>query len=178
MAHRHADLHAIAWRAMLAYGLEPAFPPAALAEVAAMHDPASDAAIADLRDQLWFSIDNDDSRDLDQLTVAERLPAGAVRLRVAIADVDALVAAGSAVDGHARRNTTSVYTAAQIFPMLPERLSTDLTSLSDGEDRLAVVTELDVDDKGTVLRSTVARAAGIDAQLRFCLLYTSDAADE
>ncbi|MEO6029105.1 MAG: RNB domain-containing ribonuclease [Candidatus Binatia bacterium] len=157
MAHRHADLHAIAWRAMLAYGLEPAFPPAALAEVATMHAPASDAVVADQRALLWFSIDNDDSRDLDQLTVAERLPSGAVRLQVAIADVDALVAVGSAVDGHARRNTTSVYTAAQIFPMLPERLSTDLTSLSDGEDRLAVITELDVDDAGTVLRSTVLR---------------------
>ena len=97
----------------------------------------------DLRALPWCSIDNDDSRDLDQLTVAR----GAARRRravlVAIADVDALVRAGRAVDAHARHNTTSVYTAARIFPMLPERLSTDLTSLAPREDRLAVVIEFD-----------------------------------
>ncbi len=159
MPRRHADLTAIAWRAMVAYGLEPAFPPAALDEIAELRGPAvADAAIGDLRRLPWFSIDNDDSRDLDQLTAAEPLADGAVRLRVAIADVDALVAPGSAVDGHAGRNTTSVYTAARIFPMLPERLSTDLTSLAEGEDRVAVVTEIDVDGGGEVLRSALSRA--------------------
>ena len=88
------------------------------------------ASIRDLTDLLWASIDNDDSRDLDQLTVAETLPGDAVKIRVAVADVDALVKDGSAIDAHARHNTTSVYTAARIFPMLPEKLSTDLTSLN------------------------------------------------
>ena len=78
-----------------------------------------------------MSIDNDDTRDLDQLSVAEPLAGGAVKLLVAVADVDATVAEGSAIDGHARANTTSVYTVAEIFPMLPERLSTDLTSLGE-----------------------------------------------
>ena len=157
---RHADLAAIAARAMREHGLEPAFPPAALAEVARLAGPAiaDGTGVADLRALRWFSIDNDDSRDLDQLSVAEPLADGAVRLRVAIADVDALVAPGSAVDAHAHRNTTSVYTAARIFPMLPERLSTDLTSLADGADRVAVVTEIEVDRAGAIVRGSVARA--------------------
>ena len=160
MARRHADLGAIAWRAMLTYGLEPAFSPAAEAEIAVLRGPATtaDAAIADLRQLLWFSIDNDDSRDLDQLTMAEALAGGVVRLRVAIADVDALVARGSAVDAHARHNTTSVYTAARIFPMLPERLSTDLTSLNADADRLAIVSDMDVDPAGAIVRADVSRA--------------------
>jgi exoribonuclease-2 len=160
MARRHADLGAIAWRAMLTYGLEPAFSPAAEAELATLRGPAVVAGpgIADLRALPWFSIDNDDSRDLDQLTVAEPLADGVVRLRVAIADVDALVARDSAIDAHAQHNTTSVYTAARIFPMLPERLSTDLTSLNADEDRLAVVTDIDVDTAGAIVRSAVSRA--------------------
>ena len=84
----------------------------------------------DLRHLLWASIDNDDSLDLDQLTVTEALPNKQVKLLVAIADVDAMVKKDSAIDEHARLNTTSVYTAGRIFPMLPEKLSTDLTSLS------------------------------------------------
>src|SRR5207244_5210542 len=96
----------------------------------------------DLRDRLWCSIDNDDSRDLDQLSVAEPLAAGQVKILVAVADVDTLVRRGSASDGHASTNTTSVYTAGGIFPMLPEELSTDLTSLNEGVDRLAIVIEM------------------------------------
>ena len=99
---------------------------------------------------MWCSIDNDDSRDLDQLTVAEQLPDGAVKILVAIADVDAIAKKGSAIDDHARNNTTSVYTAAEIFPMLPEKLSTDLTSLADGKERLAIVIEMVVGADGAV----------------------------
>src|ERR1051325_4625634 len=126
---------------MLERGLEPAFPPDAIRQVEAMDEPAvdSDASIRDLRSLAWCSIDNDDSRDLDQLTVAEDLGRDTARVLVAIADVDALVHKDSPVDQHARKNTTSVYTGVRIFPMLPERLSTDLTSLNDGEDRLVVL---------------------------------------
>ena len=116
-----------------------------------------------------MSIDNDDTRDLDQLSVAEPLAGGAVRLLVAVADVDATVAEGSAIDDHARANTTSVYTAAEIFPMLPERLSTDLTSLGEARDRLAVVVEMTVGPDGAVTglgRLPRARAEPGEARLR------------
>jgi exoribonuclease-2 len=155
-----SDLRAIAHQAMIDRGLEPDFPPEALQQLNGIPGPAREAAtsIRDLRKLLWCSIDNDTSRDLDQLTVAERLPDGRVKIMVAIADVDALVPSASPLDRHARTNTTSVYTAAEIFPMLPERLSTDLTSLADGEDRLAVVIEMIVAADGTVQESQVYRA--------------------
>ncbi len=157
--HRH-DLEAIARRAMTERGLEPDFPPAALAEAERLGPEAhdGDASVRDLRHLLWSSIDNDDTRDLDQLEVAEPLAADAVRVRIAIADVDALVRSGSAIDGHAQTNTTSVYTAARTFPMLPERLSTGLTSLNDGEDRLAVVVEMTVAADGAIAASDLYRA--------------------
>jgi exoribonuclease R len=101
--------------------------------------------VRDMRSLLWASIDNDDSRDLDQLTVAESTSGETVKIRVAIADVDSLVKNGSAIDEHARHNTTSVYTAAEIFPMLPERVSTDLTSLKPSQDHLSIVVETVVD---------------------------------
>ena len=128
--HR-ADLKAIARRAMIDRDLLPDFSEAVMAEVEGTTSPAieKDPQIRDLRGLLWASIDNDDSEDLDQLTVAEPLSGGAVKILVAIADVDAIVKKGTAVDGHAENNTTSVYTAAEIFPMLPEKFSTDLTSL-------------------------------------------------
>ena len=124
----------IAHEAMLQRGLLPDFSPAVIAETKRITQAAaaSGAAIRDLRGLLWASIDNDDSRDLDQLSVAEPVAGGAVKILVAIADVDALVKKDSAIDGHAWTNTTSVYTAAEIFPMLPEKLSTDLTSLGEG----------------------------------------------
>ena len=152
---RHRSiLRRIAERAMSERGLVPEFPPGALAELGGILGPASPADGArDLRDLLWCSIDNDDSRDLDQLTVAEVQPDGAVRVLVAVADVDALVEKRSALDDHARRNTTSVYTVAETFPMLPERLSTDLTSLNPGSDRLAVVIEMVLAEDGS-LRSS------------------------
>src|SRR5437867_3217785 len=128
-----SDLRAIARQAMTDRGLEPDFPPDAIQQLNGIRGPARETghAIRDLRTLFWCSIDNDSSRDLDQLTVAERLTAGRVKVLVAIADVDAIVKPVSPIDRHARTNTTSVYTAAEIFPMLPERLSTDLTSLNE-----------------------------------------------
>lgn len=153
-------LRAIARRAMTDRGLLPDFSPAALAQTEALGERVVETgpALRDLRDLTWVSIDNDDTRDLDQLSVAEPLAGGAVKLLVAVADVDATVAEGSAIDGHARANTTSVYTAAEIFPMLPERLSTDLTSLGEGRDRLAIVVEMAVGPDGAVTASDVYRA--------------------
>ena len=137
-------LQRIAHRVMLERGLVPDFPIQALAELDAVHGPATrtEESTRDLRNLLWCSIDNDDSRDLDQLTVAEALPTGAVKILVAIADVDAVVKKQSALDDHARQNTTSVYTVAETFPMLPEKLSTDLTSLNHESDRLVVIIEM------------------------------------
>lgn len=140
-------------------GLLPEFSAAVIAELSRMNAPASDGgSVRDLRGLLWCSIDNDDSRDLDQLTVAEPMPNGEVKIRVAVADVDSLVRDGSAIDGHARHNTTSVYTAAEIFPMLPEKLSTGLTSLNPDEDRLALVVEMAVGADGSVGDSEIFRA--------------------
>lgn len=150
----------IAHRVMLEKGLLPDFSPEALAELDVIRSPAvaENSRIRDLRDRPWVSIDNDDSRDLDQLTVAEELPGGMVKVFAAVADVDAVVGNGSALDSHARHNTTSIYTAAMIFPMLPEKLSTDLTSLNYREDRLAVVIEMDIDRDGILSSSQVYRA--------------------
>ncbi len=146
----------VARRAMIEYGLEPDFPPAALAEAGALSDGAGgDGNARDLRALPWCSIDNDDSRDLDQLTVAEASIDGCTTIRVAVADVSATVSPGSALDRHARANTTSVYTPPRIFPMLPERLSTDLTSLNPDVDRLAVVIEIGVGPDGVCGESTV-----------------------
>ncbi|MGD1008977.1 MAG: RNB domain-containing ribonuclease [Candidatus Aminicenantales bacterium] len=157
--HR-AILESIAARAMRESGLLPDFSADTLAELAGIRSPAAagPAPIRDQRDLLWSSIDNDDSRDLDQLTVAEAMPGGAVRVLVAVADVDALVQSGSAIDGHASHNTTSVYTAARVFPMLPEKLSTDLTSLNPGADRLAIVVGMVVRPEGSLGDSDVYRA--------------------
>ena len=158
-SHRH-DLAAIAHRAMLERGFAPDFEPDVLAEVDALDPGAAEGggAIRDLTGLPWFSIDNDDSRDLDQVSASERLPGGAVRVLVAIADVDVRVGDGSKADGHARTNTTSIYTAGGTFPMLPERLSYDLTSLNEDGDRLALVIELVVETGGAVTSSGVSRA--------------------
>jgi exoribonuclease-2 len=155
-----SPLHTLAVEAMRSRGLQPDFPAEVLAAAqAARQAPReSGGAIRDLRELCWFSIDNDDTLDLDQLSVAEPLPAGAVRLRVAVADVDALVPQGGAVDRHAAANTTSVYTAAGVFPMLPEVLSTDLTSLHEGQERLAVVVDMQVQADGSVGETAFYRA--------------------
>jgi VacB/RNase II family 3'-5' exoribonuclease len=153
-------LENIARRVMMERGLSPDFPRAAIAEVdlLSQRPPAIDGSARDLRELLWCSIDNDDSRDLDQLSVAEPLGNGATKLRVAIADVDSLVRRRSAVDGHAEQNTTSIYTVAKVFPMLPEKLSTDLTSLNPAVDRHAMVMEMTVAADGTMTGSDVYAA--------------------
>lgn len=153
-------LQEIARRAMVERGLDPDYPPDALVELASIREAARFSAppMRDLRGMPWCSIDNDDSRDLDQLSVAESLAGGAVRLLVGVADVGALVRQGSAIDGHAAKNTTSVYTAGGIFPMLPERLSTDLTSLGFGSDRVAFVIEMVFDKAGRLTRSDIYEA--------------------
>lgn len=146
---------------MRQHGFEPEFPSAVLREVRSLDDPSDDPlppGIRDLRRLPWSSIDNRESRDLDQLEVVERVGDDVIRIRIAVADVGALVARGSAADGHAATNATSVYTGVAVFPMLPERLSTDLTSLNEGEDRLAVVVELDVSADGALANASVFRA--------------------
>ena len=154
------DLGTLARQAMIDRGLEPDFPADATKQLAGIPGPAheTDKSIRDLRSLLWCSIDNDSSLDLDQLSVAEELPSGAVKVLVAIADVDALVKLRTPIDGHANTNTTSVYTPAKIFPMLPERLSTDFTSLADNQDRIAMVIEMSVAADGSVTASDVYRA--------------------
>jgi ribonuclease R len=154
--HR-AILQEIARRVMLERGFLPDFSKAARLELDRIQHPArsDDDSLRDLRDLLWASIDNDDSLDLDQLSVAEGLPDGRVKIMVAIADVDGLVAPGTAIDGDARHNTTSIYTAARIFPMLPEKLSTNLTSLNAAEDRLSIVIEMVIDPDGSIHDSSL-----------------------
>ena len=157
---QRADLVRIATETMTERGLAPEFGPGVATQLASISGPGRDAdpRIADLRSLPWCSIDNDDSRDLDQLTACELLEDGAIKVFVAVADVDVLVRKGSAIDDHARFNTTSVYTSARIFPMLPERLSTDLTSLNPGQDRLAIVTTMLFAADATLTQSTVQRA--------------------
>src|SRR5512136_1818055 len=157
--HR-AILQSIAQRAMLERGLLPDFSVEALAELGKIQTSATvnGEPLRDLSSLLWASIDNDDSRDLDQLTVAEVMPGDKTKILVAIADVDSLVEDGSAIDEHARHNTTSVYTAAMIFPMLPERLSTDLTSLNFNEERLSIVVEMVIGADGSLQDSGIYTA--------------------
>ena len=158
--HQRSDLVRLATRAMTERGLQPWFSDKVKQQLAHITGPAveSRADIRDLTAMLWCSIDNDDSLDLDQLTVCEALPEGVVKLWVAIADVDALVKKGSAIDDHARANTSSVYTSACVFPMLPERLSTDLTSLNPHVERLALVTEMRFNADATLASATLCRA--------------------
>jgi exoribonuclease-2 len=158
----HIDLQAIAKEIVVQRGFQPDFPPAIQQQLQDLraHPPviAAGASLRDLRNLLWSSVDNDTSRDLDQIEVAERLPTGDVNVRIGIADVDAFVPKQSAIDQHAARETTSVYTGVRIFPMLPEELSTDKTSLLENQDRLAVITEFVVDNDGHVTSSNVYRA--------------------
>lgn len=151
------SLAAAAVAAMRAEGFEPEFPSSVLDEVSGLAAAATyplNSATADLRELPWSSIDNRSSRDLDQIEIAERV-ASSIRLRIGVADVSALLPLRCAADEHAALNTTSVYTGAVTFPMLPERLSTDLSSLNEGEDRLALVVEFMIDEDGSLGVPTV-----------------------
>ena len=173
---RHRSiLKRIARRAMIERGLLPDFSPQAIAEVERIVEssPAAEAPSRDFRNLLWCSIDNDDSRDLDQLTAAEALSGGSVKILVAIVDVSAVVKKGSAIDSHARQNTTSVYTEAKVYSMLPEKLSTDLTSLAYGEERSAVVIEMVISGDGSMQSSDIYLAK---VRNRAKLAYSSVAA--
>lgn len=145
------NLDILAKNALLERGFLPDFSPVVKQEVAVLSEPAFPLPNLDAKDQrklLWFSLDNDDSRDLDQITYAEKLSSGGHKIFVAIACVDLLVKKESATDHHAANNTTSIYTPTKIFPMLPEKLSTDLTSLNPNEDRLAMVFEGSLSSEG------------------------------
>ncbi len=158
----HVDLQAIAKQVMTERGFKPDFPPEVPQQLAQLkaHPPAVAASndIRDLRNLLWSSIDNDTSRDLDQIEVAERLPDGGAKVMVGVADVDAFVPKLTPIDQHAARETTTVYTGVRNFPMLPEVLSTGETSLLENQDRLAVIVEFVVNSSGEVKTSAVYRA--------------------
>jgi VacB/RNase II family 3'-5' exoribonuclease len=154
-------LHEVANEAMTSRGLGTEFSPAALQEVQKMGGPApiDGPGVKDLRKLAWASIDNDDTKDIDQLAYAEDLGDGRTKLMVAVADVAAAIPKGSALDQQAQQNTVTVYTPGKIFPMLPEQLSTDWTSLGPDVDRRALVTEMIVDKDGNVESSQVYQAA-------------------
>ncbi|HXM68771.1 MAG TPA: RNB domain-containing ribonuclease [Candidatus Acidoferrum sp.] len=156
------DLQAVAKDIVRQHGFEPDFPPAVGQQLAQLRaNPPAIAAggdVRDLRQLLWSSIDNDMSRDLDQIEVAERLSNGDIKVLVGIADLDSFIAKGTAIDQHAARETTTVYAGVRNFPMLPEELSTGKTSLLENQDRLSVVTEFVVDGDGRVKASDVYRA--------------------
>jgi len=154
MSDARTALKALARQAMLERGFDPDYPPDAIAQAAAPSPAADHSRRLDLRDRLWASIDNDDSRDLDQLSTAEAR-GDAIGVLVAIADVDTLVPRGSAADRHAAINTTSVYTVAEVFAMLPEQLSTDRTSLGAGVERPAIVVDMTVESNGELSASDV-----------------------
>ena len=161
-SNHHIDLQAIALDVVRQHGFDPDFAPAVQQQLSALrnHPPqiAAGRDVRDLRNLLWSSIDNDTSRDLDQIEVAEKLSDGTVKILVAIADLDAYLPKLSAIDLHAARETTTVYAAVRNFPMLPEELSTGKTSLLENQDRLAVVIELVADDQGHVESGNVYRA--------------------
>ncbi len=158
----HLDLQATAREIMLEHGFEPDFPPDVPRQLDDLrnHPPLKslDGKVRDLRNLLWSSIDNDTSRDLDQIEVAEKLSNGDIKVSVGIADVDAFVPKQTPIDQHAARETTTVYTGIRNFPMLPEELSTGLTSLLENQDNLAVVIEFAVDSDGHVTSSDFYRA--------------------
>ncbi|HEX4758878.1 MAG TPA: RNB domain-containing ribonuclease [Terracidiphilus sp.] len=157
----HFNLIASAHATMIEHGFQPDFPAGVATELAAIQaHPEAPAApgAQDLRKLLWSSIDNDTSKDLDQIEWAEQLPDGRIRVLVGVADVDARVSKGTIIDGHAGSETTSVYTGVKVFPMLPAELSEGITSLNENQDRVAVVIEIAVDASGTATDGKAYRA--------------------
>ncbi len=167
----HFDLQAAAKQTMLENGFEPDFPPEVeqqLAQIKSSPPKSLGSDVRDLRSLLWSSIDNDTSRDLDQIEVAEKLPDGSIKVMVGIADVDAFVLKDTPIDRHAAKETTSIYTGVRIFPMLPEELSTGTTSLLEVDGKLSVVTEFVVDSNGQVGKHSIYRALVVNkAQLAY-----------
>jgi VacB/RNase II family 3'-5' exoribonuclease len=158
----HVDLQAIAREVMIEHGFEPDFPPPVQQQLATLKthapEPAPNGQVRDLRNLLWSSIDNDTSKDLDQIEVAEQLSSGDVKILVGIADVDTFVARDTAIDAHAAKETTTVYTGVQNFSMLPEVLSTGITSLLDNQDAFSIIIEFIVTNDGHVKSSDLYRA--------------------
>jgi len=154
------DLQAMARQVMIQNGFEPEFPPAVDQQLAMINaqPKSAPADVRDMRDLLWSSIDNDTSRDLDQIEVAEKLPDGSTKILIGIADVDAFVPFASPIDQHASKETTTVYTGIRNFPMLPEKLSTGITSLLENNDALSIVIEFVVDEHGCVSAPNLYRA--------------------
>ncbi len=164
------DLKAAARRSMIEHGFEPDFPAPAAAQLEQLrqHPPQMTATAKDLRGLLWSSIDNDTSRDLDQIEYVEAVQGGGYRVLIGIADVDAFVPKGSPIDVHALRETTTVYTGVENFSMLPEELSTGLTSLLEGQERAAVVIEFSVDAQAQIVSSDIYPARVLNrAQLAY-----------
>jgi exoribonuclease-2 len=157
----HFNLVAAAHAAMIENGFQPDFPAGSDKELAAIQAhpelPAAPGA-QDLRSLLWSSIDNDTSKDLDQIEWAEQLPDGRIRVLIGVSDVDARIARGTILDSHAKSETTSVYTGVKVFPMLPAELSEGITSLNENEDRVALVIEFAVDQAGTASDGKAYRA--------------------
>ena len=157
----HFNLVAAAHASMIEHGFQPDYPAGSDKELAAIQaHPELPAApgVQDLRKLLWSSIDNDTSKDLDQIEWAEQLPDGRIRVLIGVADVDARVGRGTILDGHAKSETTSVYTGVKVFPMLPAELSEGITSLNENEDRVALVIEFAVDQAGTATDGKAYRA--------------------
>ncbi|HUX27141.1 MAG TPA: RNB domain-containing ribonuclease [Terracidiphilus sp.] len=157
----HFNLVAAAHAAMIEHGFQPDFPPGTETELAAIQARPRLPVVPDARDLrglLWSSIDNDTSKDLDQIEWAEQLPDGRIRVLIGVADVDVRVAEGTVIDRHARSETTSVYTGVKVFPMLPAELSEGITSLNEEEDRAALVIEFAVDQAGAVTEGKACRA--------------------
>ena len=170
MSHPHFDLAAAARQAMTERGFEPEFPPAVAQQLDQLrrNPPQPPASARDLRSLLWSSIDNDTSRDLDQIEYVEALPNGSQRVLIGIADVDAFVPKGSPIDQHAMRETTTVYSGVHNFSMLPEELSTGSTSLLEGQERAALVIEFTVDAQANIAASDIYLARIVNrAQLAY-----------
>jgi exoribonuclease-2 len=166
----HFDLAAAARQSMIAHGFEPEYPPGVAQQLAQLkqHPPAMNPSARDLRGLLWSSIDNDTSRDLDQIEYVEGIPGGGYKVLIGIADVDLFVPKGSPIDVHALRETTTVYTGVQIFSMLPEELSTGTTSLLEGQECAAVVVEFTVDAQANISNTDISLARVINkAQLAY-----------